>query len=496
MELIIVFVLSVITLAAIVAMFTFIKQNKSLHSEKENLTAELEKVKALYEEQLKVQDTRQQKLTEWEQKLLNAQTELAATQSSLDNEKENFNKLQSEHNSLKTEKDNLLEELSKTKNLLAKEEEKNNSLQKELQAIKERLEEEKNIIKTEIENITQKILDRSKSEITETNKTKLEDLLKPLKEKIEDFKKTVENKHSKETQYFSSLETQIKMLAELSNNMSKEAENLATALKGQTKIQGNWGEMQVELLLERAGLQKGVTYEAQASYDATEGSSNKQTVQPDFVVYLPDNKAIVIDSKVTLNSLTDWFAAEDKEAQEKAAKAVYKSIKEHIKNLSKKNYERIYELNQLDFVLMFIPVESAFSIAISQDINLFNEAFEKGIMLVTPTTLMAVLKTIGYIWRQETQQKEIEYIVNEVLKLYEKFVGFVDNMSDIGRSLNATVDKYNSAVKKLSEGNGNLIGRIDKIRQKAQLSTKKKLPENGIKQIEQNIIVPQSDNKE
>lgn len=379
----------------------------------------------------------------------------------------------------------LNEKIAEYKETLGREEERNNALEKKLQEIEQQQKENEEILLTKIENITKKMLETGKNELTTTNKQKLEDLLAPLKEKIEDFKKSVEEKQQYESQQFSSLAERIKMLSELSTSLQKEASNLTKALKGEAKTQGNWGEIQVKLLLERAGLQENIHFFEQQTFIATGDNEERKKQIPDFIVKLPDDKAIIIDSKVTLNAVDEWFAAESKESQKAAATKVYISVKKHIDELARKKYEDIQDLNQPDFVLMFLPVEAAFSIAMSEDANLYNYAFDKKVIIVTPTTLLAVLSTIAYMWRQEEQKDRIDKIIKQVNDLYEKFVGFTDDFRKIGNSLNTASKTYNSALNKLSEGRGNLIGRFEKIKDFAKINPKKTIA--GIEEITENI---------
>ncbi len=423
--------------------------------------------------------------------IINLEKEVSAKNQEIESLKEKEEDYGKQISEYKEEIRLLNEKIAEYKENLGREEERNNALEKQLQEIEKQQKENEEILLTKIENITKKLLETGKNELTSTNKQKLEDLLAPLKEKIEDFKKAVEEKQNYESKQFSSLETQIKMLADLSNNLQNEAKNLTKALKGEVKTQGTWGEIQVKLLLERAGLQENIHFTEQQVFKTTGDDEERRKQIPDFIVKLPEGKSVIIDSKVTLNAVDEWFAAESKEEQQSASSKVYSSVKKHIDELARKKYEDIKELHQLDFVLMFLPVEAAFSIAMSVDANLYNYAFDKKVIIVTPTTLLAVLNTIAYMWRQEEQKDKVDKIIKQVNDLYEKFVGFTDDFRKIGSSLNTAAKTYNSALNKLSEGRGNLLGRFEKIKDLSKINPKKTAGEiegitENIKGIENN----------
>lgn len=352
---------------------------------------------------------------------------------------------------------------------------------------KEQIEELHKRLTTEFENIANKILDEKSQKFTEQNKNNLDIILSPLKEKIKQFEEKVEKAYSDETKERTSLKTEIKNLIELNNKINEEAKKLAVALKGDTKKQGNWGEIILEKVLERSGLIKGQEYKTQ--YSTTNYEGNR--VQPDVVVFLPDNKHIVIDSKVSLTAYEAFINAELEADKNKFIKAHIESIKNHVNQLSEKNYQTSSDLNTPDFVLMFMPIESAFSAAIQYDTDLFAFAWDKKIVLVSPTTLLATLRTIASIWKHERQTKNALEIAKQSGALYDKFVGFLEDLEKIGKSIDSSKNAYDAALNKLKTGSGNIISRTLKIQQlgaKAQ----KQIPDKFISDDDINFL---SDNE-
>ncbi len=345
--------------------------------------------------------------------------------------------------------------------------------------LEERLTEEKKLLKTEFENLTNKILKQSKEELSATNKEKIEAILTPLKEKIASFQSVIESKHQDKIKEITSLKTEIKTLMELSNKVREDANNLAKALKGEVKTQGNWGEFQLEVLLEKVGLKKDIHYKLQQSFETEDGKKQ----QPDCIIFLPEKRNIIIDSKVTIKSLEEFFSANDTETQDKKAEDILNSITNHIDNLSSKKYHTLYDIKQPDFVLMFIPLESALSVALNKNPGLMDYALRKNVVIVTVSTLLATLRTIHYIWTQEDQKKYVQEIAKKTAELYDKFVGFTDDLLKIGDSLNKAQSSYSNAMNKLKEGKGNIISRIEKIKSFG-LKTKKKLPEKILNETE------------
>ncbi len=349
------------------------------------------------------------------------------------------------------------------------------NLQEKLAEQKTEIEElEKRFIK-EFENLANKILDEKSTKFTEQNRQNLDQILKPLGEKIKDFEKKVEDVYVTDSKERASLVQQIKTLHELNQQMSKDATNLTNALKGESKTQGNWGEFILESLLEKSGLAKDREYFLQESITSGDG----KRFQPDVVIKLPENKSVVIDSKVSLVAYEKFSSAENEDERFGAIKEHILSIKNHIKNLSSKNYQNLYSLDSLDFVLMFLPIEPAFSLALQNDNGLFQEAYDKNIVIVSPTTLLATLRTIASIWRQENQNKNAIEIARQSGALYDKFVGFVEDLQTIGSRIEQTQSAYSDAMKKLSTGRGNLLNSAEKIR-KLGAKASKTLPQTLI----------------
>ncbi|TAL62428.1 MAG: DNA recombination protein RmuC, partial [Bacteroidetes bacterium] len=310
---------------------------------------------------------------------------------------------------------------------------------------------------------------------TEQNKTNLDAILNPLKENITRFEKKVDETYKAEASERNSLKGEIKALVTLNKQISEEANNLAKALKGDTKKQGNWGEIILEKVLERSGLQKGAEYEMQVSLT---GDDSKR-VQPDAVIYLPDKKHIIIDAKVSLVAYESFVNAQTDEDREKNLQAHVISVKNHIKGLSEKNYQTLGALNTPDFVLLFMPIESSFSLAVQTDNELFNYAWDRKIVIVSPSTLLATLRTIASIWKQERQTRNALEIAEEGGKLYDKFVLFVEDLIGIGKKMDETKNIYTEAMKKLKDGSGNLVRRAEKMKTLGAKTTKE-LPKNLI----------------
>ncbi len=298
------------------------------------------------------------------------------------------------------------------------------NLQEKLSEQKLEVEQLQEKFTKEFENLANKILDEKSSKFTIQNKENLDQILKPLGEKIKDFEKKVEDVYVNDSKERAGLVQQIKTLHELNQQMSKDATNLTNALKGQTKTQGNWGEFILESILEKSGLEKNREYFVQESLTTESG----KRFQPDVLVKLPENKTIVIDSKVSLIAYEKYSSSEDENEKSSAIREHILSIRNHLKGLSSKSYQNLYQIQSLDFVLMFLPIEPAFGLAVQNDIGLFNEAFEKNIVIVSPSTLLATLRTIASIWRQENQNKNALEIARQSGALYDKFVGFVEDL--------------------------------------------------------------------
>ena len=344
----------------------------------------------------------------------------------------------------------------------------NENLLEKLESQKAELEDLQKKFKTEFENIANRILEEKSSKFTEQNKTNLDIILNPLKEKIREFEDKVERSYKIESTERISLKEQIKLLMDQNKTLSTEANNLTRALKGDVKKQGNWGEVILERILERSGLIKGQEYETQVSTTNDEG----RKFQPDVIVYLPDEKHIVIDAKVSLIAYEAMVNCTDDSEREKCILQHIASVKNHVKMLGEKNYQYTGNLNSPDFVLLFMPIESSFSTAIQADNELYNYAWERKIVIVSPTTLLATLRTIASIWKQERQTKNALEIAERAGKLYDKFAGFTEDLLKVGSKLIDSKNSYDDAMKKLSEGNGNLVSSVEKLKSLGAKATK------------------------
>jgi DNA recombination protein RmuC len=322
--------------------------------------------------------------------------------------------------------------------------------------------------RAEFKNLANEILEEKTQKFTEQNKTKLEEILKPLGEKIRDFEKRVEDTYDKESKERFSLVKEIKTLSELNIRISEDTKNLTVALKSDSKKQGNWGELVLERVLESSGLVKGQEYIREFSTRSEGGD----TYRPDVIVNLPDNKHIIIDSKVSLTAYTDFVNSEIPEEKDKFLKQHLFSIRNHVKLLGEKSYQNLGAFDTPDYVLLFIPIESSFSIALQSDPELFNFAWEKNVVIVSPTTLLATLRTVSSIWKHEKQELNAKEIARQTGDLYDKFTGFVDDLLDLGNKLDSTRKTYESSMNKLSTGKGNLVSRANKIKELGAKATK------------------------
>jgi DNA recombination protein RmuC len=327
----------------------------------------------------------------------------------------------------------------------------------------------------EFENLANKILDEKSSKFTEQNKENIKNILSPLQEKIKGFEDKVEKTHKESIDYHAALRQQILGLKELNQQMSKETLNLTKALKGDNKIQGNWGELVLERVLEKSGLEKDREYFVQQSFTNDEG----RRILPDVVIHLPDNKKMIVDSKVSLVAYEQYINEEDETLKERFLKEHVASLKRHVDQLSDKKYEDIYKIESPDFVLLFIPIEPAFAIALNADTYLYNKAFEKNIIIVTPSTLLATLRTIDTMWNNEKQQRNALEIARQAGALYDKFQGLLIDLIGIGKRIDESKKEYSSAMNKLVEGRGNIITSVEKLK-KMGAKAKKSLPEKII----------------
>ncbi len=349
------------------------------------------------------------------------------------------------------------------------------SLRSEIKNLQERMEKERQEVeklqekfKTEFQHLAQTILKQNTREFNETSHKNMSDLLNPLKEKIVAFEKKVEETYHKGKVDQTVLLEELKHLKELNQRLGEEAGNLTRALKSDSKKQGNWGEVVLERILERSGLIKNEEYFLQYSAENEEG----KTLRPDVLIKLPEEKHLIIDAKVSLTAFQQYIAAEDNKHKDAFLKQHLTSIRNHVKELSDKNYHNLKELNTPDFVLMFMPVEPAFGVAVQADPELFNFAWEKRIVIVSPTTLLATLRTVASIWSHEKQTRNALEIAKQGGKLYDKFEGFLKDLEKIGDNLNRAQSAYTDAHKKLTTGRGNLLGQVQKLKEMGAKATK------------------------
>ncbi len=312
----------------------------------------------------------------------------------------------------------------------------------------------------EFKNLANEILEEKSKKFTDQNKVNIGEILNPLKEKISEFEKKVDQSNKENIERNISLKEQIMSLKELNQKITKDAENLTRALKGESKTQGSWGEFILESILERSGLAKGREYEVQASFTTESGR-----LQPDVIIHLPDQKNIIIDSKVSLVAYEKYVSSEEEISRKQFLQEHVNSIRKHVKDLGSKNYQHLYDIGTLDFVLLFMPVEPAFGLAVQQDNQLFIDAYEKNIVIVSPSTLIATLRTISSIWRQEYQNRNAVEIARQSGLLYDKFKLFTDDLIKVGDNLMLTRKSYELAMNKLSEGKDNLIRKTERLKE-------------------------------
>ena len=323
------------------------------------------------------------------------------------------------------------------------------------------------------ENLANKILEQKSAKFTEANKENLKNVLGPLDKDIKAFRKKVEDIHEKELSQHASLKEFLGNLQQSQHQLSEDARNLTTALKGDSKKQGDWGEFILERTLEASGLVKGQEFTMQETFDRQ---------RPDAIIHLPEERAIVIDSKVSLTAYERSISLEEEVLREEARKEHLQSVKKHVNELSEKDYSAIERINAPDFVLLFVPVEPAFGAALKEDPNLYQYAFDRKIVLVTSTTLMATIKTVANLWKLEKQNKHANEIARQAGNLYDKFAGFLGNMEDIGKALQKAIEAHQKGIGQLTTGSGNLIGRVVKLRELG-IRSKKDLPASFIEKV-------------
>ncbi len=381
-------------------------------------------------------------------------------------QKQNIIEYEAENKSLQIKLDKVNQENSNYIKELAKMRAENESLASSIKIQKEAVDKLQETSKLQFENIANKILEQKTEKFTQTNRETLDSILKPLGENINSFKEQVEKVYENEARERTSLNTTIKMMMEQSNKISQEANNLATALKGSTKVQGDWGEMILERILENSGLTEGREYYTQMNFKNEEGENQR----PDIVLQLPKNQKVVIDSKVSLNSYEKMTSSETSEEQKHFLDSHILAMKAHIDTLAKKQYHKLD--GSLDFTIMFVPIESAFLVAMQNDANLWNYAYNKQVIILSPTNLIAYLKLISEIWDRTYQNENADKIAKQAADLYSKFVGFTEDLIKLGKNMDTAKRSYDDAMNKLCDGKGNVIKKIEKFKDMRVKSTK------------------------
>ena len=370
-----------------------------------------------------------------------------------DSEKERSEKVEKENREKEELIGNLKADVSSRNTLI-------DTLNSKLDEEGKRLAEQQKLLQTQFENMANEILEKKSEKFAEQNQKNIDQILKPLGEKINSFEKSVNDKYVKDQENKASLSEQIKLLQIANLKISEDANNLAKALKGDSKIQGDWGELQLEVLLEKSGLNKGVHFRTQNSMKDEEGNEKR----PDCIIDLPDHKNLIIDSKVSLTAYEQYINADDDLQKKMLIKQHLESVKKHIKDLAGKDYPNLYSINTPDYVLMFVPIEPALTLAMQEDGDIFNLALNKNIILVSNSTLMATMRTVSFIWQQENQKKNVLEIARQSGALYDKFCGFVSDLDGIGKAIDNAHKKYESAQNKLITGKGNLVISVEKIK--------------------------------
>lgn len=449
------------------------EQVQALHEQ------EVEHLQTALEEQKARSGQLEQSIEHWRQQSAALENRLAALASELTAKQDRVAQLASESSQYQQRAETLSEELGQLKVELR---EQQVTLDKERRSASEKLElleKNRDALKQEFENLANRIFDQKSERFSQQSKTSLDSLLNPFRDQLQDFRKRVEDVYTTETRDRQALRSEIKSLQELNRQITEEAANLTRALKGDKKIQGNWGELILERVLERSGLRKGVEYETQGSYR----DDDNQLLRPDVIVHLPDQRNLVIDSKVSLVAYQQWVTADQEEERAAALKQHVEAVRNHIRALSEKDYSQLNGLHSPDFVLLFMPIEPAFVAAFQQDENLFAEAFERKIIVVTPTTLLATLRTIENIWRYERQSQNARRIADRAGAVYDKLRVFVEAMEKLGSQLHTAQGTYDNAMNTLTRGRGNLISQANRFVELG-VRVKKELPKSIVDQAE------------
>lgn len=346
------------------------------------------------------------------------------------------------------------------------------------------LEDAKQVLSREFKLLSSEIIDEKQKQLSEHSKVTMNALIEPMQNSFKEFKETFQKVHESDITGRASLMEQLTQLQSLNRQMSEETQNLTSALKGDQKLQGNWGELILEKMLEKSGLRKGIEFEREAVVETAEGRRSR----PDVIIHLPDDKQIIVDSKVSLVHYEQAMNVEEPREKSDATKAHLKSLQAHIKSLAEKRYDHLPGLNAPDFVLMFIPVEGAYLMAVEQSPELFENAFDRRVAVVTPTTLFTTLKTVEHLWRYERQSEHTLQLIQRAAEVHDKFVGFVENFEKVGKQLQTAQQTYDGAWKQLINGRGNLVRQAEMLKDLAG-KTRKELPQHLLQEAEGSKLV-------
>lgn len=349
------------------------------------------------------------------------------------------------------------------------------NMEEKLQSQEQNLKDLQTKFTKDFELVANKILEEKTNKFTDQNKKNLDAILSPLKEKITDFQKKVEDTNEKNVERSASLDKHLRMLHDLNKEITQETRTLTQALRGDSKAQGNWGEFQLEAILEKAGLQKEIHYTKETNLKTEDGANQRL----DYIINLPDGKKLILDSKVSLTAYSKYHEAQDDTEKATYLKEHLLSVNSHLKVLGDKDYQKLHGINTPDYVLMFVANEPALTLALKEDMGLFDKALDKNIVLVSVSTLLATLRTISFIWKQDLQNKNAEEIATQAGNLYDKFVGFAEDLKKLGSQMETANKTYQAAMNKMSEGSGNLVRRAEKL---------KKLGVNPSKNIDQKLL--------
>jgi len=409
--------------------------------------------------------TLEQQLAEREQRLAESQNARSALQSSLDEKQQYLLKVEQQ-----------LQEARQKGETLAAEKA---TLQADYKNMQARLAEQKEELQrfhqqfeAQFKNLAEKILEEKSRKFTEQNKTNLGELLNPLRERLGEFQKKVEDSDKQGAMRSAALGEQLKSLRELNQQITQDAKSLTEALRGDSKTQGNWGEMQLERILEKANLQKDLHYRKEQSYQNEEGAQQRL----DYIIDLPDGKHLILDSKVSLTAYARYTEAAEDQQKALYLKQHLQSLHAHIKLLSERDYQRLYQINSPDYVLLFVANEPALNLALREDPEIFDKALARNLVLVSSTTLLATLRTISYIWKQDAQNKNAEEIARQAGNLYDKFVNFAEDLTKLGNQMETATKTYRAAMTKLVDGNGNIVRRVENLKKLGAASTKELHP--------------------